>query len=135
MKTENEVRSAMSRYAERYLLTSCEGDTIFTQAYETGLAPVSQGGYFLADRGMSSEDVLTQAAEIDSIEELPEPVEDWRESTIEEYWIHQLAGIFYDVACEMANEKYGEGKWTEETLPEFGGWNHIILVADKPVEK
>ena len=126
-KTENEIRSAFKEYADGYIAASClYDDVIYTQAYKTGLAPVSPGGYFLDCMGIY-EDLLLQAAGIDSIKELPEPENEYLEYSSTEYWQNQLAGAFYEASCELADKIWGVGGWHEVTVPENGGWDHIVL--------
>ena len=124
-KSEKELRSEFKTYAEGYIESSCIYDnSLFTQAYKTGLAPVSPGGYFLAD-GIG-EDILLQVG-IYNFDELPKPESGYLEDSIEEYWQNQLAGIFYEAACEFANKIWGVGGWYEDTVPENGGWKHKVL--------
>ena len=126
-KTENEIRSAFKKYADGYIESSCiYNDSILTQAYNPGFAPVSPDGYFLDCMGVY-EDLLLQAAEIKNLNELPEPEDGYLEYSSIEYWQNQLAGAFYKAACELADNMWGVGGWHEVTVPEIGGWDHIVL--------
>jgi len=124
-KTENEIRSAFKKYADEYIAASClYDDVIYTQAYKTGLASVSPGGYFLAD-GIDEYNLMQMG--IYTVDELPEPEGGYLEYSVEEYWQNQLAAAFYKAACELADNMWGVGGWHEDTVPENGGWDHIVL--------
>ena len=127
MKTVKEIRSAFKEYASEYISSCFYDDVIHTQLYAThGPKPISPGGYFLTYMG-DNEDLLLQAAEINNLNELPEPESGYREDSIKKYWKNQLGGAFYEASCELANKVWGVGGWHEDTVPENGGWKHKVL--------